>query len=108
MVLQYSFAKLFTQNLSAICAWVAQASATERYRQHRQDYWVNFAQALSRIKNFVVRLPVEADSTELLTSLILAMAKTVEAVRPDRSFPRMMKTPKLRASTETTSAAGDG
>jgi hypothetical protein len=43
------------------------------------------------MKNTGVRLLVGADTTELLTSLILAMAMTVAAVRPDRSFPRNMK-----------------
>ncbi len=91
-----SFAKLFTLNLTAICAWVAQAIATERYRQRRREYRVNFAHALSKMKNTVVRLLVGAGTTELLTSLILAMAMTVEAVRPDRSFPRPMKPAKIQ------------
>jgi len=95
-VLQDSFAKLLTQNLTAICAWVARAIATEGDRQRRRDYRVNFAYALSRMKNTVVRLLVGADTTELLTSLILAMAMTVEAVRPDRSFPRNMKPAKIQ------------
>ena len=96
VVLQDCFAKLFTVNLTAICAWVAQAIATERYRQRRRDYRVNFAHALSCMKNTVVRLLVGTDTTELLTSLILAMAMTVEAVRPDRSFPCKMKPAKLQ------------
>jgi hypothetical protein len=48
------------------------------------------------MKNTVVRLLVGTDTTELLTSLILAMAMTVEAVRPDRSFPCKMKPAKLQ------------
>ncbi len=96
VVLQDSFAKLFTLNLTAICAWVAQAIATERYRQRRREYRVNFAHALSKMKNTVVRLLVGAGTTELLTSLILAMAMTVEAVRPDRSFPRHVKPAKIQ------------
>jgi hypothetical protein len=96
VVLQDCYAKLFTLNLTAICAWVAQAIATERYRQRRRDYRVNFAHALSGMKNTVVRLLVGADTTELLTSLILAMAMNVEAVRPNRSFPRKMKPAKLQ------------
>jgi hypothetical protein len=96
VVLQDGFTKLFTLNLTAICAWVAQAIATARYRQRRRDYGVNFAHAWSCMKNTVVRLLVGADTTDLLTSLILAMATTVEAVRPDRSFPRNMKPAKLQ------------
>ena len=49
-----------------------------------------------KMKNTVVRLLVGAGTTELLTSLILAMAMTVEAVRPDRSFPRPMKPAKIQ------------
>ena len=96
VVLQDCYAKLFTLNLTALGVWVAQAIATERYRQRRRDYRVNFAHALSRMKNTVVRLLVGADTTELLTSLILAMAMSVEAVRPDRSFPRNMKPVKIQ------------
>ena len=96
VVLQDCFAKLFTVNLTAICTWVAQVIATARYRQRRREYRVNFAHALSGMKNTVVRLLVGTDTTELLTSLILAMAMTVEAVRPDRSFPRNMKPAKLQ------------
>lgn len=96
VVLQDCFAKLFTVNLTAICTWVAQAIATARYRQRRREYRVNFAHALSGMKNTVVRLLVGTDTTELLTSLILAMAMTVEAVRPDRSFPRNKKPAKLQ------------
>jgi hypothetical protein len=75
VVLQDCFAKLFTVNLTAICTWVAQVIATARYRQRRREYRVNFAHALSGMKNTVVRLLVGTDTTELLTSLILAMAK---------------------------------
>jgi hypothetical protein len=98
VVLQDGFAKLFTANLTAICTWVAQVVATARYRQRHRDYRVNFAHAWSGMKNTGVRLLVGADTTELLTSLLLAMAMTVAAVRPDRSFPRNMKPAKRQGS----------
>jgi hypothetical protein len=39
----------------------------------------------------VVRLLLCADPNALLVDLVLAMAAKVEAVRPDRAFPRKMK-----------------
>ena len=47
---------------------------------------VDFANALSKMKDNVVRLFVFDSPLQLLTSLVLAMAACVEAVRPDRSY----------------------
>ena len=56
---------------------------------------MNFANALSKMKDNVVRLFVFDSPLQLLTSLVLAMAASVEAVRPDRSYPRKIKPAKL-------------
>ena len=58
-------------------------------------YRVNFAQALSKRKDNLVQLLVSNSSRQLLTALILAVATRVEAVRPDRSYPRKIKPAKL-------------
>jgi len=82
-------------NLTAVLSWVAQGIADRLYRDHQHTYWVNFAQALSKRKDNLVRLFVSNSSRQLLTALILAMATSVEAVRPDRSYPRKIKPAKL-------------
>ena len=58
---------------------------------------VNFAQALSKMKDNLVRLFVSNSSRQLLTASMLAMATSVETVRSDRSYPRKIKPIKLHA-----------
>ena len=91
VVRQDIYAKLFTLNLTAICAWVAQAIADRLYQHRRHAYRINFAHALSKMKASVVRLLLGAAAAGLLCPLVLAMAANVEAVRPDRTAPRKMK-----------------
>jgi len=76
-------------------SWVAQAIADRLYRDRQHTYRVNFAQALSKRKDNLARLFVSNSSRQLLTALILAMATSVEAVRPDRLYPRKIKPAKL-------------
>jgi hypothetical protein len=94
-VLQDIYAKIFMVNLSAILAWVAQAIADRLYQARKHPYQVNFANALSKMKDNVVRLLLGAWPPTLLTQLVTTMALSVEAVRPERSYPRRMKPSKL-------------
>jgi hypothetical protein len=96
VVRQDIYAKLFTLNLTAICAWVAQAIADRLYQHRRHAYRINFAHALSKMKASVVRLLLGAEAAGLLCPLVLAMVANVEAVRPDRAAPRKMKPAKLQ------------
>jgi hypothetical protein len=47
---------LLTLNHTAICAWVAQAIADRLYQQRHHASRINFAHALSTMKDSVVRL----------------------------------------------------
>jgi len=94
-VKQDFYAKLFVLNLTGSFPEVAQAIADCLYRDCQHTYRVNFAQALSKRKDNLVRWFVSNSSRQLLTALILAMATSVEAVRPDRSYPRKIKPAKL-------------
>ena len=89
------YAKIFVLNLTAILSWVAQAIADRLYQTRKRAYRVNFANALSKMKDNVVRLFVFNSPLQLLTALVLAMAASVEAVRADRSYPRKIKPAKL-------------
>jgi hypothetical protein len=80
-----------TLNLTAILVWVAQWMTARLYQARRRDYQVNFANALSKMKDNVVRLLAQEPPPDLLERLLCAMALEVEAVRPDRSFPRHIK-----------------
>ena len=48
------------------------------------------------MKDSVVRLLLGAEAAAMLSPLVLAMASKVEAVRPDRAYPRKMKPAKLQ------------
>lgn len=87
-VFQDFHAKIFTTNLTAILAHPAQAAVARQSQTKRYCYQVNFAHALSFMKDTVVlllRVPVR---TELLTAVWEIMLQTVEPIRPDRKFPR--------------------
>jgi hypothetical protein len=91
ILLQDFHAKIFAQNLTAIFVFVAQWLADDRYRQRRLAYRVNFANALSKMKNTLVRLFLHSSPLELAWQLLGKLASSVEAVRPGRSYPRNLK-----------------
>ncbi len=91
VVLQDVYAKIFAQNLTAIVATLAQWLADARYRQRRHAYRVNFANALSKMKNTLVRLFLHSSPLDLCWQLLQRLAACVEAVRPGRSYPRDLK-----------------
>lgn len=95
VVQQDFYAKIFAMNLTAALAWVAQAIADRLYRDRKHAYRINFANALSRMKDNLVRLFLSTSPNGLLVSLVHSMASCVEAVRPDRSAPRNVKPTKL-------------
>jgi hypothetical protein len=90
-VVQDIYAKIFMVNLTAILAWVAQAIADRLYQGRKRRYQINFANALSKMKDNLIRLFLDVWPLTLLTQLVSAMALSVEAVRPDRSYPRRIK-----------------
>ena len=87
-------AKVLTLNLTAILAALAQWMTKRLYEGRRREYQVNFANALSKMKDNVVRLLALDFSPALLQQLACAMASEVEAIRPDRSFQRNFKSSK--------------
>lgn len=91
VVLQDFHAKIFAQNLTAIIASLAQWLADERYRHRQHVYRINFANALSKMKNNLVRLLLHTSPLDLCWRLMQRMADAVEAVRPDRTYPRNLK-----------------
>lgn len=87
-------AKVLTLNLTAILVWVAQWLTKRLYQARRRAYQVNFANALSKMKDNVVRLLGLEPPPDLLQRLVCAMASEVEAIRPDRAFARDIKSTK--------------
>jgi hypothetical protein len=83
-------AKILTMNLAAMVRNVAQLIAARRFVHHKFTYQVRGCSALSTMKNNVVRrlFADPIDRQRLLQTLIRYLSNGVNAVRPDRSFPR--------------------
>lgn len=83
-------AKILAMNLAALVRNVAQLIATRRFAQRKHTYQVRACSTRSAMKNNLVRLLVAdpIDRQPLVETLIRPLSSAVEAVRPDRSFPR--------------------
>lgn len=83
-------AKILAVNLAAMLRHVAQLIAARRFSHRKRAYQVKGCSALSAMKNNLVRLlhSLPNDSRTLLTALARNLSLAVEALRPDRSFPR--------------------
>lgn len=85
-VYQDIFAKLFSLNLMAMCAFAADQQVKEATAHRQRPYRVNRARALSKAKYHLVCAIL--DTQERLRALIDWIAEDAEAVRPGRRFPR--------------------
>jgi hypothetical protein len=81
-------AKVFSKNLTSLLVTVAQRDVDQQTAHRKRRYKVNFTRALSRMKHQIVRLFTLADVSGLLERLVRLMAQSIEAVRPERSYPR--------------------
>ena len=83
-------AKILAMNLAAMVRNVAQLVADWRFAHRARHYQVRACTALSAMKNSLVRLLFAdpEERRELLALLARSLSSAVEAVRPDRSFPR--------------------
>jgi hypothetical protein len=91
-VYQDFHAKVFTANLTAILARPAQEVITQDCIEKKYAYQVNMTNALSKMKDVVVLLLHDLSSVpRLLISLWQLMIKTIEPIRPGRSYPRIMR-----------------
>ena len=68
-------------------AWLAD----ERYRHRKHTYRINFANALSQMKNNLVLLFLHTSPLDLCWRLLQRMADAVVAVKPGRAYPRNLK-----------------
>jgi hypothetical protein len=83
-------AKILALNLSSMVREVAQLIASRRYAERTHRYQVRWTSTLSTMKNTLVRLLIGTQQAPMiiLTSVICKLSKAVDAVRPDRQFPR--------------------
>ena len=87
-VCQDFHAKVLTANLTAILARPAQTEVAQNSAEKKYAYQVNMTQALSKMKDTVVLLFHRADIRPLLHSFWQVLSKTIEPIRPNRSYPR--------------------
>jgi hypothetical protein len=89
-VKQDFYAKVLTTNLTSMLANAAQKQVDKTTAHRKHDYQVNFAQAVSKMKNTVVELLII--STHYLQSRLKALvdyiACTIEPIREGRSYDR--------------------
>lgn len=89
-------AKIIALNLAAMLEWVAQAIADRVYAQRQHRYQINFANALSVLKNNLIRWLAKGMPWDMLLRLLTEIVGAVEAVIPGRSFPRNKRAAKAR------------
>ena len=84
------YAKVFTTNLTAMATNAAQIQIDKETAHRKHDYQVNFAQALSKMKNTIVELLALSVKKRLyrLEELFYYMARTIEPIRKGRSYSR--------------------
>ncbi|WP_200348821.1 IS4 family transposase [Halochromatium glycolicum] len=83
-------ARILAMNLAAMVRNVAQLLAERRFAHRRFRYQVRACSTLSAMKDNLVRLLLGDGEQQrrLLERLVLHLASAVDAVRPNRSFPR--------------------
>lgn len=80
-------AKVFTKNLTAILAHPAQKVVRRESQSKQYTYQVNMTNALSKMKDTVVLLFQRTNILSILKALWQQMVKTIEPIRPGRSYP---------------------
>lgn len=82
------YAKQVSHNLTSLLAAGAQAQVDVRHQERKLRYKINFAQALSGMKNHVIHLLREVNIQPLVLALLDRFSQNIEACRPDRQFIR--------------------
>jgi hypothetical protein len=95
-VYQDFHAKIVALNLAAMLEWVAQAIADRVYAKREHPYQINFANALSVLKNDLIRWLSKGMPWDMLLRLLTEIVDAVEPVIPGRSFPRNLRKSKAR------------
>jgi hypothetical protein len=89
-VYQDFHAKVFSKNLASVIASTTKTEIAKKSEPLMYVHQINFAQALSKMKNTIVLLFKRSTEVvaELVEDLRTIFIQTTEAVRPNRSFPR--------------------
>lgn len=92
-VYQDFHAKVFSKNLASVLAFPTRVIIEQNSKNCKHDRQLNFAQALSRIKNVIVLLFVRQKEciADLISDLHEIFIRSTESIRPGRKFPRNHK-----------------
>lgn len=91
-------ASVFTKNLAALLAQPAQQVVVQQAAARQHPYQINFANLFSKLKDTVIHLFLAVNPVPFLHHLWLQMTRTIEPVRPNRSFPRKKRVKPRRFS----------
>lgn len=81
-------ATVFTKNLTAILAHPAQQVVAQQQHPRKYPYQLNMANLFSKMKDTIIHLFLSANPLHLLQLLWQQMIRTLEPIRPHRSYPR--------------------
>lgn len=97
-VYQDFHAKLFSKNLAAAVAATTKDETLKKSELLKFVHQINFAQALSKMKNTIVLLFNRSQEKvgPLVKKLRTIFIKTTEAIRPNRKFPRRQRVKQQR------------
>ena len=89
-VYQDFHAKVFSKNLASVIASTTKKEIIEKSENLQYVHQINFAQALSKMKNTIVLLFKRSTEkvSDLVEQLRTLFIQTTEAIRPDRKYPR--------------------
>jgi hypothetical protein len=90
-VYQDFHAKVFAANLTAILARPAQEVVAQDSLEKKYRWQINMTNALSKMKDTIVLFFHRSNILSLLQSLWQIMIKTIEPIRPGRSYPRIWR-----------------
>ncbi len=101
-VYQDFHAKLFSKNFIAIVASTTKKEILKKSEKLKFIHQINFAQAVSRMKNTIVLLFKRTldKATDLIEKLRTIFIQTTESIRPNRKFPRRHRVKQQRFFNE--------
>jgi len=95
-VYQDFHAMIFTKNLAAILAQPAQEVISQSHASRKHDYKTNMTNLISKFKDSVLFLFRDQTISPLLHALWQQIVRTIEPIRPNRTYPRTKKLKRRR------------
>ncbi|WP_459874053.1 IS4 family transposase, partial [Endothiovibrio diazotrophicus] len=100
VVFQEIYARLITHTIASIVRFAAGDVVDGRVDARRLRYRINFAEAYRKVQSRLIEMLTLPDPLPTIRLTLQLVAKNLEPVRPDRSYPRE-RAPSVRASART-------